>query len=111
MSWNRCHVHLQRNAIAYVPKVDMRSTVARDIGSILTAPNVDEAQRLLDMDVEKYRSKAPKLSSWMENNIPQGFTVFMLPYAMRRRLRTTNMLERLNREIKRRTRGCIPVPQ
>jgi hypothetical protein len=40
----------------------------------------------------------------MEENIPEGFTVFMLPYAMRTRLRTTNMLERLNREIKRRTR-------
>ncbi len=110
VSWNRCHVHLQRNAIAYVPKVDMRSAVARDIGNILTAPNLDEAQRLLNMAVEKYRSKAPKLSVWMENNIHEGFTVFMLPYAMHRRLRTTNMLERLNREIKRRTRVASLFP-
>jgi len=60
--------------------------------------------------VEKYRSKAPRLSSWMEDNIPEGFTVFMLPYAMRRRLRTTNMIERLNREIKRRTRVASLFP-
>jgi len=88
----------------------MRSPVARDIANILTAPNRDEAKRLLDLAVEKYRSKAPKLSAWMEDNIPEGFTVYMVPYAMRRRLRTTNMIERLNREIKRRTRVASLFP-
>jgi len=110
VSWNRCHVHLQRNAAAYVPKVAMRGAVARDIANILSAPNRDEARRLLDLAVENYRSKAPRLSSWMEENIPEGFTVFMLPYAMRPRLRTTNMLERLNREIKRRTQVASLFP-
>lgn len=108
--WNRCHVHLQRNATAYVPKLAMRSAVARDIADILSAPNRDEAQRLLDLAVDKYRSKAPRLSSWMEENLPEGFTVFVLPYTMRQRLRTTNMLERLNREIKRRTRVASLFP-
>jgi transposase-like protein len=98
--WNCCHVHLQRNATAYVPKVAMRSSAARDISNILSAPNCDEVRRLLDLAVEKYRTKAPRLSAWMEEKIPEGFTVFMLPYAMRRRLRTTHMLERINREIK-----------
>ena len=110
VSWNRCHVHLQRNAAAYVPKVAMRSSAARDIGNILSAPNREEARRLLNLAVEKYRTKAPRLSAWMEENIPDGFTVYMLPYAMRRRLRTTNMLERLNREIKRRTRVASLFP-
>ena len=110
VSWNRCHVHLQRNAAAYVPKVAMRSAVARDIANILSAPSRDEARRLLDLAVESYRSKAPRLSSWMEENVPEGFTVFMLPYGMRPRLRTTNMLERLNREIKRRTQVASLFP-
>ena len=110
VSWNRCHVHLQRNASAYVPKVAMRSSVARDIADILSAPNRDEARRLLDLTVEKYRSKAPRLASWMEENIPEGFSVYMLSYTMRRRLRSTNMLERLNREIKRRTRVASLFP-
>ena len=110
VSWNRCHVHLQRNATAYVPKVDMRRAVARDISSIFCAPNRDEAQRLLDLAVEKYRAKAPRLSSWMEDNISEGFTVFMLHDSLRTRLRTTNMLERLNREIKRRTRVASLFP-
>ena len=60
--------------------------------------------------MKKYSSKAPRLASWMEDNIPEGFTVFMLPDALRRRLRTTNMLERLNREIKRRTRVASLFP-
>ena len=111
VSWNRCHVHLQRNAGHYVPKADMRPGVARDIRNILNAPDREEAGRLLELAVKKYRSKAPRLAAWLEENIPDGFTVFMLPDAMRRRLRTTNMLERLNREIKRRTRVCFPVPQ
>ena len=110
VTWNRCHVHLQRNATAYVPKVHMRSAVARDIADILAAPNRDEARRLLDLAVEKYRAKAPRLASWMEDNIPQGFSVYMLPYTMRRCLRSTNMLERLNREIKRRTRVASLFP-
>ena len=46
----------------------------------------------------------------MEDNIPEGFTVLMLPNALRRRLGTTNMLERLNREIKRRTRVASLFP-
>ncbi len=110
VSWNRCHVHLQRNATAYVPKVYMRSAVARDISNILSAPNREEARRLLNLTVERYRPTAPRLAAWMEENIPEGFTVFMLPYPLQKRLRTTNMLERLNREIKRRTRVASLFP-
>ena len=101
---------LQRNAGHYVPKADMRTGVARDIRNILNAPDREEAGRLLELAVKKYRSKAPRLAAWLEENIPDGFTVFMLPDAMRRRLRTTNMLERLNREIKRRTRVASLFP-
>jgi putative transposase len=63
VTWNRCRVHLQRNATAYVPKVHMRSAAARDIFNILSAPSRDEARRLLDLTVDKYRSKAPRLAS------------------------------------------------
>ena len=108
--WNRCHVHLQRNAFAYIPKVDMREAVAQDIRTILTAPDMTEAQRLLEITVEKYSTKASRLAAWMEDNLPEGFAVFSLPIAHRRRLRSTNMVERLNREIKRRTRVATLFP-
>jgi transposase-like protein len=109
-SWNRCHVHLQRNASAYVPRVAMRKEVATDISAILTAPDVEEAGRLLDKYVKKYSKTASKLSEWMAENIPDGFAVFELKKPFRSKLRSTNMIERLNREIKRRTRVCSLFP-
>ena len=108
--WQRCQVHLQRNATAYVPKVAMRKEVASDLRSIFNAPNKTEAQRLLEIYVEKYQTKASRLSIWMEENIPEGLTVFRLPEHQRKKLRSTNMVERLNKEIKRRTRVATLFP-
>lgn len=108
--WQRCQVHIQRNAVPYIPKVSMRKEVANDIRSIFNAPNLVEAERLLEMSVEKYKTTASRLSSWMENNIPEGFTVFSLPENQRKKLRSTNMVERLNKEIKRRTRVVTIFP-
>lgn len=108
--WQRCQVHLQRNAVGYVPKVAMRGQVAQNIREIFTAPDREEAQRLLDKAVEKYRNCASKLAAWMADNLPEGFTAFSLPVKLRRRLRSTNMVEWVNREIRRRTRvaGLFP---
>ena len=108
--WQRCQVHLQRNAVPYVPKMDMRKGVANDIRNIFNAPDQAEAQRLLDFSIEKYKKSASKLSVWMETNIPEGFNVFSLPEHQRKKLRSTNMVERLNREIKRRTRVATLFP-
>ena len=108
--WQRCQVHLQRNAVAYIPKLDMRKGVANDIRNIFNAPDKAEAQRLLDLSIEKYKKSASKLSEWMETNIPEGFSVFRLPENQRKKLRSTNMVERLNREIKRRTRVATLFP-
>jgi putative transposase len=109
-AWQRCQVHLQRNAAAYVPKVDMREGVAADIRSVFNAPDLEEAERLLSKHVEKYQETAGRLAVWMEDNIPDGLAVFALPAKHRRRLRTSNMVERQNREIRRRTRvsGLFP---
>lgn len=108
--WQRCQVHLQRNAAAYVPKVAMREEVAKDIRVIFNAPDKKEAERFLEMTVEKYSKTASKLSEWLEENIPEGLTVFSLPDNQRKKLRSTNMVERLNREIKRRTRVASLFP-
>jgi len=69
-----------------------------------------EAERLLDITVKKYEAGAPKLAVWLEENIPQGLTVFDFPAEHRRRLRTTNGVERLNKEIRRRTRVASIFP-
>ena len=108
--WQRCHVHLQQNAQSYVPKQSMKKAVANDIKAIFTAPNLAEAQRLLQITTDKHQDKAPALSEWMETNIPEGLTVFDFPQAHWKKLRTSNLAERVNKEIKRRTRivGIFP---
>lgn len=108
--WQRCQFHLQQNAQSYVPKQGMKKEVANDIKSIFTAPSLNEAERLLLLTTEKYRAKAPKLSEWLEGNIPEGFTVFDFPQEHWKKLRTSNLAERVNKEIKRRTKivGIFP---
>jgi putative transposase len=108
--WNRCHVHLQRNAAAYVPKVAMRKEVAEDIRQIFNAKDVSKAKILLDETVVKYRKSASRLATWLEENISDGFTIMTYPAKIRRLLRTTNMMERMNKEIKRRTRVVMVFP-
>jgi len=108
--WQRCQFHLQQNAASYVPKIEMKSEVASDIRSIFNARDRSEAEALLKKTVEKYRQTASRLSSWMEENIPEGLTAFSFPESHRRLIRTTNGLERVNKEVKRRTRvvGLFP---
>ena len=108
--WQRCQFHLQQNAQAYVTRLDQRKPVALRIRSIFNAPDRAEAERLLRQAIEAWKAEAPKLAQWAEENLPEGFAVFELPHAQRVRLRTTNGLERINREIKRRTRVASIFP-
>jgi len=110
VAWQRCQVHLQRNAAAYVPRVDMRKTVARELRDVFNAPSREDAQRLLDAMAERHRDQAPRLAAWLEEAVPDGFAVFDLPPPHRRRLRSTNMMENVNRQVRRRTRvaGLFP---
>ena len=108
--WQRCQFHLQQNAQAYVPKKSMKQEVAESIRSVFNAPNRAEADRLLKMAITTYEKTAPKLSEWMEGNLPEGLTVFKFKASHRRRLRTSNLAERVNKELKRRTRVASIFP-
>lgn len=108
--WQRCQFHLQQNAQAYVPRHSMKAEVAGDIRAIFNAPNQYEAEAMLARMVQKYEKKASRLADWMEANIPEGLTVFAFPPAHRRRIRTANGLERLNREVRRRSRVAVLFP-
>ena len=108
--WQRCQFHLQQNAQAYVPKQSMKEEVAGDIRTIFHAASLLEAEQKLAKAVEKYRESAPELSNWMEANLPEGFTIFSLPEPVRKRLRTSNLLENLNHQIRRRTRVASIFP-
>lgn len=108
--WQRCQFHLQRNAMAFVPRVEMRAEVAADLRAIFDSPDRTEAERRLQLGMEKYRTRAPRLSQWLETNLGEGLTVFACPRTHWRRLRTSNLVERLSQEIKRRTRVARLFP-
>lgn len=108
--WQRCQFHLQQNAQAYVPRVDQRAEVAAAIRSVFDSPNRPAAELRLKEIVAHYAKSAPKLAAWMEENLPQGFSIFALPVAHQKRMRTSNSVERVNQELKRRTRVARMFP-
>jgi putative transposase len=108
--WQRCQFHLQQNAQGYVPRQEMKAQVAADIRAIFGAQERAEAEALLKRLVQKYEKTAPKLAAWMEQALPEGLTVFSVPEPHRRLLRTTNGVERVNREVRRRTRVASIFP-
>jgi len=108
--WQRCQFHLQQNAGAYVPRVELRAAVAADLRAVFNAPDRAEADRLLERAADRWAESAPKLAEWMLANVPEGLTVMTEPAKVRRRLRTSNALERLSKEVKRRTRVATLFP-
>jgi transposase-like protein len=102
--WQRCQFHLQQNASQYVPRKKMLPEVAADIRGIFQAPNRHQAEVYLKQVVTKYADTTSDLADWLEVSIPEGLTVFDFPSGHWRRIRTSNLMERLSQEIKRRTR-------
>ena len=102
--WQRCQFHLQQNASQYVPRKKMQEEVAADIRGIFQAPSRERAEAYLKEVVAKYADTAADLADWLEVSIPEGLTVFAFPAKHWRRIRTSNVMERLSQEIKRRTR-------
>jgi transposase-like protein len=108
--WQRCQFHLQKNAQSYILRQANKQEVAITIRAIFNAANRAEADQLLRRAAERYQTKEPKLAAWLEENLAEGLTVFSFPVEHQRFLRTTNGLERLNQEIKRRTRVARLFP-
>jgi transposase-like protein len=108
--WQRCQFHLAQNLLDHIPQGVSQTEASAELRSVFTAPNREEADRQLAQMVKKYKPIAPKLAAWMEANVPEGLAVFGVPANHRRKLRTNNCPERLNREIKRRTRVASVFP-
>ena len=101
-AWQRCYVHFLRNALDYVPrKVD--DDCLQELRWFYERRDLGEVRRDLAGWLAKWQGKYAKLCSWVEDNIEETLTFHRLPLAHRRHMRSTNMLERLNQEIKRRT--------
>jgi putative transposase len=102
-SWQRCQVHLMRNLLAHAP-VKVRADVAAAAKLIFQAPDMAEARRRLAEFTECFAKTAPKAVACIEEGFADAMAVMALPEKYRRRLRSTNMQERLNEEIRRRER-------
>jgi putative transposase len=100
--WQRCYVHFLRNALDYVPrKVD--DDCLMELRWFYDRRDLAEVRRDLAAWLAKWQGKYPKLCGWVEDNIEETLTYYRLPLAHHKHMKSTNMLERLNQEIKRRT--------
>ena len=91
--WQRCQFHLQQNASQYVTRLEQRKEVAAALRAVFNAPSRAEAERLLQATVKKYAETAPRLSRWLEENLPQGLTIFAFPVEHQKRLATAVLME------------------
>jgi transposase-like protein len=102
-TWQRCQVHLMRNLLGSC-SIRHRKEVAEKAKLVLQAPDIKEARRRLNEFVDAFEKKAPKAVACLEDAFDDAMAVMALPEKYRKRLRTTNMQERLNEEIRRRER-------
>ena len=101
--WNRCQVHLKRNVLGKLRRKD-RQWVALLLKDITQAPTLDEARQALVRAVEQIEGKYPEVARMLEDEGEDILTVYALPAEHRKRMRSTNMLERWFEEVRRRTR-------
>jgi len=102
-TWQRCQVHLMRNILGSC-SVRCRKEVAEKVKLVFQAADMEEARKKRDEFIEAFEKKAPKAVTCLEEAFDDAMAVMALPEKYRKRLRTTNMQERLNEEIRRRER-------
>jgi putative transposase len=109
VEWQRCVVHFERNVLSHVPASEMNE-VAEDIKAVFKVRRQKTARALAEEFVELYRKRFPKAVALFEAGIEDALTYLSFPGSHHIRIRTTNMLERLFKEVKRRTRvvGVFP---
>ena len=101
--WQRCYVHFLRNALDYLPRKGDDDCL-QELRWLYARRNVAEAQHDLAAWLSRWQRKYPKLTDWVEENIGSTLTFSRLPRQHHKHLKSTNMLERLNEELRRRAR-------
>ena len=101
--WQRCQTHFMRNILGHSPR-HLKRDIANDVKLIFTAENKAVAMLLARDTIARYQEKASKAMDCLENGLEDGIAVLLLPQRYRQRLRTSNLAERMNEEIRRRER-------
>lgn len=100
-TWQRCQVHFMRNLLAAAPK-KLHEELRKRVRGVLDAPDLKTARLLAAQVTEDYADTAPKVVELLDNAFDDVTAVLVLPEMYRVRLRTTNDIERLNEELRRR---------
>jgi transposase-like protein len=108
--WQRCLFHLAQNAQAYVPNRQIRGEIAQAVRDIYQSRDRSEAERQLKETAARYAKVAPRFSQWVEENGPEAMNFYSFPRAHWKKIRTVNVVERLNQEVKRRTKVARLFP-
>jgi putative transposase len=101
-AWQRCYVHFLRNALDHMPR-KASDDCLQELRWLYDRRNLAEAQKDLSAWIARWQGVYPRLCDWVKANIEETLTFYRLPIGHHRHLKSTNMLERLNEEIKRRT--------
>jgi len=101
-AWQRCYVHFLRNALDYLPRKNADDCLL-ELRWLYDRRDMNEARQDLEAWVKRWSAKHPKLCTWAEENIEATWTFYRLPREHHKHMKSTNMLERLNQELKRRT--------
>ena len=110
VKWQRCLFHLSQNATAYAPSQKLKKEIAGAVRDIYQAMGKEEAIERLRRTVEHFKDKAAKFCNWLEENFIEGLTFFDFPESHWKRIRTVNIIERINQEQKRRTKAVRLFP-
>jgi putative transposase len=101
-AWQRCYVHFLRNALDHLPR-KLADDCVQELRWIYDRRDLAEVRRDIAAWLSKWQAKHSKLCDWVEENIEETLTYYRLPLPHHKHMKSTNMLERLNQEIKRRT--------
>ena len=108
--WQRCQFHLQQNSQVDATKLEQRPVLAKEIRQIFDSSDLAHANEHLRDLAEKYKKTLPDFSAWLEANIPESLTVLSFDESVRKKLRTSNIMENIHRQLKSRLRivGLFP---